>query len=598
MKKLMVLLLLVFASSYTTAQKTWSDPQITAKDIKAQIFYIASDQFKGRFTGSREIRKVSEYIKDQFESYGLKPLFEGSYFQKFPFIEKLNITAHNSFSITGIKNYKLHSDYITAPFSGKTNLTAGLVFGGYGISAPKLNYDDYAGLNVKGKIVIVMCYNPEHDSSTTEFDMYSSFRQKAATAKDKGAVGIIFVNGHSPKNDADELMELRYDGAPAIKDFAALNVKKSVIDELFKKQGLDFARYQEKIDNEKKPASFTFNDNLKAVIKTEVHEVENFGRNVAGYLEGNDPLLKDEYIIIGGHYDHLGIDQMKYASMYKGRTPKIHNGADDNASGTTGVLELAEKFASQKQQLKRSIIFITFSGEELGILGSTYFVNNPPVPTNKIVAMLNMDMIGRLSDKNELTVIGTGTSSRWKDLLNENNKYNFELKFSDAGTGGSDHQAFTNKNIPVLFFFTGMHPDYHKPSDDAEKINLIGEEQVVNYVYNIAYAIDNENTRPDFVKVEEPKMRGGGSSKVSVGTIPEFGYNGTGYKISGVTEGGAAQKGGMKAGDIIVKFGNKDIGNIYDFMYAIGKYNPGDSVDVTVLRDGKKLKLKLELQAK
>ncbi len=604
MKKLFVLLIVAFFSVQSFAQKTWSDPKITAKDIKAHVFYIASDQFKGRFTGTPEARKVGEYIKNQFESYGLKPVFNGSYFQKFPFVEKLQLTKNNSFTVTGLagkssaaKKYMLNKDYIDAPFSGKASLTADIVFVGYGISSPKLNYDDYEGIDVKGKIVIVMRYNPEHDSARSEFDQFSSFRQKASTAKDKGAAGIILVNGHLPKNDADELMELRYDGAPGDKEFPALDVKRIVIDEFFKNQGLDFAKYQEKIDAGKKPASFVF-DNLKAKIKTEVKEIENYGRNVAGYLEGNDPILKDEYIVIGGHYDHLGINQMRYASMYKGKKPEIHNGADDNASGTTGVLELAEKFASIKDQLKRSIIFMTFSGEELGILGSTYFVNNPPISLDKVVSMLNMDMVGRLDDKSDLTIIGAGTSSQWKDLLNKDNKYNFNLKFDDSGTGGSDHQSFSNKNIPVLFFFTGMHADYHRPTDDPEKINLEGEARVVNYVYDLAMAVDKEDNRPDFVKVKAPKMRGAGSSKVSVGTIPEFGYNGTGYKISGVTEGGSAQKGGMKAEDIIIKFGKKDIGNIYDFMYAMGNYNPGDTVDVVVLRDGKEVKLKLELQAK
>ncbi|MFA3781537.1 M28 family peptidase [Melioribacteraceae bacterium 4301-Me] len=598
MKKLFIAFLLIYTTSSAIAQKNWYNPQITPKDIKAHIFYIASDEFKGRFTGSKEIKIVGNYIKKQFESYGLKPLFNNSYFQEFPFIEKLTLTKNNTFSITGYKSLKLHENYITAPFSGKAELTAELVFAGYGISAPKLNYDDYDGIDVKGKVVIVMRYNPEHDSSTSQFDSYSSFRKKAANAKDKGAAGIIFVNGFFPKDDKDELMQLRYDGAPGMKDFAVLNVKRNIIDELFKKNGVDLSELQTKIDKEKKPASFYIDKKFNAIIKTEVREIQNYGRNVAGFLEGNDPKLKKEYIVIGAHYDHLGIDQMKYASMYKGDKPQIHNGADDNASGTCGVLELAEKFSSLKDQLKRSLIFIAFSGEELGILGSTYFVNNPPFSTDKIAAMLNMDMIGRLNEKNELTIIGTGTSTNWKNLLNKYNKYNFELKFSEAGTGGSDHQAFTNKNIPVLFFFTGMHSDYHKPTDDPEKINLNGEANVVNYVYDIAYSIDTVSNRPDFVKVEEPKMRGTGNTKVSVGTIPEFGYNGNGYKISGVTEGGAAQKAGMKGGDIIIKFGNKEVNNIYDFMYAIEKYNPGDSVDVIIIRDGKEIKLKLELQAK
>ena len=207
-------------------------------------------------------------------------------------------------------------------------------------------------------------------------------------------------------------------------------------------------------------------------------------------------------------------------------------------------------------------------------------------------------MIGRLNDEKSLTVIGAGTSSIWKNLLNEKNTYNFQLALNDGGSGGSDHQSFTNKNVPVLFFFTGTHTDYHKPSDDADKINLSGQEAVVNYVYDIANTIQGAENRPDFVKVEEPAQRNVPRSRVTVGTVPEFGYNGNGYKVSCVTEGGPAAKGGMIAGDIIIKFGSKTVNNIYDFMYAMGEYSPGDKVDVIVLREGKEVTLNLELTTK
>ncbi|MBI1938909.1 MAG: M28 family peptidase [Ignavibacteriales bacterium] len=598
--KRIILLLLFIISSITSAQRTWFDPQITAKDIKAHITYLASDDLKGRFTGSPEERIAGDYIKNQFSSSGLLPLFNGNFFQEFSFIESVELTDANglSFDINGVKKpLAVKKDYITAPFSGKGKVSAELVFVGYGISAPKLNYDDYDGIDVKGKIVVAMRYHAEHDSAKSEFDRYASFRQKASAARDKGAVGIIFVNGYLPHNDEDRLMELRYDGAAGIKDFSAVQIKRNIADEIFKSQNLNLADYQKQIDAQKKPASFVFK-NVKVELATEVKEIEKIARNVAGFLEGNDPQLKNEFLVIGAHYDHLGIDQYLTASMYKGSDKQIHNGADDNASGTTGLLELAEKFASIKNELKRSIIFIAFSGEELGLLGSTYFTNNCPIDLKNIAAMLNMDMIGRLNDEKSLTVIGAGTSSKWKELLNEKNKYELKLALNDSGSGGSDHQAFTNKNIPVLFFFTGTHSDYHKPSDDADKINTAGEELVANYVFDIADAIQTNTARPDYVKVEEPSNRGAARSKVTVGTVPEFGYNGSGYKISGVTEGGPAAKGGMKPGDVIIKFGAKTVNNIYDFMYAMGEFSPGDKVDVVVLRDGKEATLNLELIAK
>jgi hypothetical protein len=600
MKKILFLLFSLCITVNIYSQKNWKDSEITSKDIKAHLYYLASDEMKGRFSGSPEEIKSGDYIKTQFESYCLKPLFPNTYFQKFQFIEKVELTKSNKLEFT-INNKSieltLHKDFITAPFSGNSKISADVIFAGYGITSTKLNYDDYEGIDVNGKVVIVLRYHPEHDSSKSEFDRYSTYRQKASAARDKGAAGIIFVNGYEPRNNEDQLMELRYDGAGGIKDFPVLQMKRSMADELFKSQNLDFAQYQKKIDANKKPFSFLFK-NISVNLSTEVKEIEKTARNVVGILEGNDAKLKNEYIVIGAHYDHLGIDQLKSSSMYKGDDLQIHNGADDNASGTTGLLEIAEKFCALKSEIKRSIIFIAFSGEELGILGSTYFTNNSFVDIKNIVAMLNMDMVGRLNDEKSLTVIGAGTSSLWKNLLNEKNKYDLKLAFNDSGSGGSDHQAFTNKNIPVLFFFTGTHTDYHKPSDDADKINYDGTQSVLNFVYDVANAIQQFESKPDYVKVEEPSRREAVRTRVTVGTVPEFGYNGNGYKLSGVTEGGPAAKAGLKAGDIIIKFGSKAVNNIYDFMYAMGEFSPGDKVDVVVLRDGKELTINLELTSK
>jgi hypothetical protein len=601
MKRLSILILILFTFSIQ-AQNKIHNPEITAEEIKANVFYLASDAMKGRFTGSPEERKAGDYIKNEFQLYGLRPAFNGSWFQEFPFIEKVEMTKQNSLAleIKGKKqSLKAAKDFTTVAYSGNGKASGELVFAGYGISAPKLNYDDYAGIDVKGKIVVVMRYHPEHDSSRSEFDKYASFRNKATVAKEKGADAILLVNGFVPKNDDDPLMDLRYDGAPAMKDISVQHVKRNFVDDLFKAEGLSFAEVQKQIDNSKKPSSFQF-INSKASLSTDVKEIEKKGRNVAGIIEGSDPVLKNEYIVIGGHYDHLGIDQLKESSMDKSKEKKIHNGADDNASGATGVLEVAEKFASMQGLLKRSIIFAAFSGEELGILGSTYMTNNFPVDIKNVAAMLNMDMIGRLNEENSLTIIGSGTASMWKELLNQKNSYGFKLGMSDGGSGGSDHQAFSNKNIPVLFFFTGTHSDYHKPTDDAEKINFEGEAKVANYVFDIALELDKFDKRPVYVKVEEPAARagGGGRTRVSVGTVPEFGYNGNGYKLSGTTEGSPAAKAGMKAGDIIIKFGPKTVGNIYDFMYAVQDYKAGDKVDVVALRDGKEMTFNVELIAK
>jgi Zn-dependent M28 family amino/carboxypeptidase len=285
-------------------------------------------------------------------------------------------------------------------------------------------------------------------------------------------------------------------------------------------------------------------------------------------------------------------------SLYRGDEPQIHNGADDNASGTTGVLELAEKFASLKNKIKRSMIFVTFSGEELGLLGSAYFVNNLPIDSKNIVSMINLDMIGRLNDENQLIVYGTGTSGTYKDILNNSNHDSLKLAFNDEGYGPSDHSSFYGKEIPVLFFFTGTHTDYHRPSDDADKINSVGTEKVVKFVYEVTNKIAGADTKPDYVLV--PRKDGGtmGGWKVYVGTIPDYASNEEGFRISGVNEGSPAQKGGLKAGDIMTSFGGKKITNIYDYVYALQNFVPGDVVDVSVLRNNEKIDLKVELGAR
>ena len=599
MKTNLFLLLFLFALNFPPIYSQNIDsPEITAKEIQAHINYLASDELKGRFTGSPECYLAAEYIQKYFKEYSLHPLFNGSYYQEFPFISGVELNGDNSLSIKMKDkelNPKLNTEWITAPFSGNTSVSGDVVFAGYGISAPDLNYDDYNGIDVNGKVVIVMRYSPEYDNPHTKFNEFESFRYKTNVAREKGAAGIIFVNGHKPQDDEDKLMVLKYDGGAPITDIAAVQVKRNIIDQIFVENRLNFADYQDQISKDKKPASFEFKD-LYIKINTGVKQVEKISWNVGGYIEGSDPELKNQYVVIGAHFDHLGMGQV--GSLYRGKEPKIHHGADDNASGTAGVIELAEKFSSEKDKIKRSIIFITFSGEELGLLGSAYFVDHTPVPTKDMVTMLNMDMIGRLNTDNQLIVYGTGTSPNWKDLLNNDNKYDFKLTFHDEGFGPSDQSSFYGKNIPVLFFFTGTHPDYHRPTDTADKINNTGEEKVLDYVYDVATNIDELAATPVYVSVPRKQGENTGGWKVYVGTIPDYASNVEGFRLTGVSEGSPAQKAGLKGGDIMISFGGKKITNIYDYVYALQEFVPGDVVDIVVKRDGKEMTFKVELGAR
>jgi hypothetical protein len=595
MKKF-ILVLLLLITSFTAYSQNADNPEITSEEIQDHINYLASDELKGRDSGTEECLEAANYIANEFENYGLNPLFGESFLQEFPFISTIELTEKNNLIIINANkktNPKQNEEYITVPFSGNVDITGKLVFAGFGISAQDLNYDDYDGIDVNGKILVVMRNHPEPDSAHSGFDSYSPLRKKSSVARDKGAVGIIFVNPYEKFKEEDDLIEFEYDRGGVVSDFAVVNVKQNVIEQLFESEGLNFKEYYDKIIGSHKPASFEFK-NATAKIQTEIKEVEKTSWNVGGILEGNDPELKDEYLIIGAHFDHLGMGGEN--SLYKGK-PQVHNGADDNASGTTGVLELAEKFASQKDMVKRNIVFLTFSGEELGLLGSNYFVNNMPFLPEAAATMINMDMIGRLKDSS-LIVYGTGTSSNWKDILNKYNSYGFKLSFNDEGFGPSDHSSFYGKKSPVLFFFTGTHEDYHKPSDDSDKINSEGEEDILKYAYDIVMDIDQNTSRPDYLLVEKKESGKMFTRKVYVGTIPDFAGNVDGYKISGVSEGSPAQTAGLQGGDIIIKFGDKKISNIYDFTYALADFVPGDIVDVVVKRGEEELTFNVQLGTK
>ncbi len=588
------ILLLSFVSFNLIAQNVDSD-EITAAEVKQHIYYLASDELKGRDTGSKEIHEAAEYIENEFKEYGLTPLFDNSYFQEFPFIAKIELTGNNSLTFkTNNESIKpgLETDYITVPFSGDATINGDMVFAGFGISAPDLDYDDYSGIDVKDKIVIVFREHPDVKNPHSKFDAYSSLRKKSAVARDKGASGIIFVNGFDEFKKEDDLVEFNYDYGGAITDFAVIDVKRNMISKVFEMNGKNLEEVYKNIVEDKKPQSFSL-INSQAELSTGIKEVEKISWNVGGYLEGNDPELKNDYIIVGAHFDHLGMGGPN--SLYRGKDPQIHNGADDNASGTAGVLELAEKFASIKDQLKRTMVFVTFSGEELGLLGSAYFVNHSPVPNEDVDVMVNMDMIGRLNNENSLIVYGTGTSSNWKEILNETNSDSLKLTFNDEGYGPSDQSSFYGKKIPVLFFFTGTHEDYHKPTDDADKINYPGEEEVLKYVYRVIEDIDHTQSKADYLLVEKKDAGQMPGRKVYVGTVPDFAGDADGYKISGVSDGSPAQIAGLQGGDIITQFGDKKISNIYDFTYALADYLPGDKVKVVVKRGEEEKTFEVEL---
>jgi hypothetical protein len=300
-------------------------------------------------------------------------------------------------------------------------------------------------------------------------------------------------------------------------------------------------------------------------------------------------------VVIGAHYDHLGYGE-DGNSLYTGKDRKIHPGADDNASGTAALLEMG-RLLKKTKGLGSNYLLVAFSGEESGLIGSKYFVEHPPVALSKISYMLNMDMVGRLNDSTHaLTIGGYGTSPQWPALINNTlNKKLFDLHVDSSGTGPSDHTSFYLKSIPVLFFFTGIHSDYHRPSDQADKINYTGELEVVHLVYAITQKMDGMN-KPPFTRTRDKQFGETPAFNVTLGFMPDYSYSGSGVRIDAISEGRPAEKAGLKAGDVIVKLGNYPINSLQTYMEALGKFNRGDETQVVILRGSETIKAPVQFK--
>ncbi|MCH7686511.1 MAG: M20/M25/M40 family metallo-hydrolase, partial [Planctomycetes bacterium] len=391
----------------------------------------------------------------------------------------------------------------------------------------------------------------------------------------------------------DVLMKFGYNGYGKENAIPIVHITQAACDTLLKatlKKTL--SDIEAEIDKSLKPQSAVLTGwTVKG--ETAVERVREEVKNVVGVIEAEGPLA-NETIVIGAHYDHLGLG--KYGSLSPG-VKEVHNGADDNGSGTAGLLELARRFAARKVKLPRRIVFIAFTAEELGLIGSARYVKNPVFPLENTIAMFNMDMIGRMKN-NKLIVFGSGTSPRWQKVLeryNEDSNLGLELTFKPEGFGPSDHSSFYGKKIPVLHFFTGIHNDYHRPSDDWEKINVEGMQRVVDLLEDIIVATAETKERPQYVAVKGRANIQRSGSRPYFGSIPDFSSEQEGYSLSGVGPGSPAEKGGLKGGDSIIEFGKNKITDLSDFDLALRKFSAGDVIEVTVLRNGKKVKLKVTL---
>ncbi|MBK8519370.1 MAG: M28 family peptidase [Chitinophagaceae bacterium] len=542
MKRILWLLLLV--STICTAQKS-KKSQIKAQikadkmvmaALQSHIGFLADDKLEGRRTGSAGEKIAYEYISKKMEEAGLVPKGEqGTFIQQFEVQEGREIKPATSLSINDFI-LRLNIDYFPLSFSGNGKVTSSAA-----MAMPQSESVWFLDL----KEIL------EQNKNNPHFDLEDAIVKKTDKVAGKGAAALLIYNSSDIKDS------LRFD--PKSKT-AAAKIPVLFISGDMKKKFL--------------------NDEIGFVdykLEVSIGNKKRMGHNVIGYIDNGAA----NTIILGAHYDHLGYGE-DHNSLYAGSVPMIHNGADDNASGTAALIELSRQLKQSKLK-NNNYLFIAFSGEELGLFGSKYYTEHPTADLTKTNYMINMDMIGRLNDSTHgFTIGGYGTSPVWGQQLSATDNY-FKINFDSSGTGPSDHTSFYRKDIPVLFFFTGAHSDYHKPSDDADKINYTGQLMLLKYIYGVIEKT-NDKGKLAFTKTREAQQMGKRSFSVSMGIMPDYTFSGTGVRADGISEGKPAQKAGLKTGDVITQIGDYKIPDVQAYMQSLGKFKKGDATKVIVKR--------------
>ena len=594
-----------FASAAAERKVGERDSEVSAERIARHVEFLASDKLQGRRAGTPAADQAAEYIARQFRGFNLKPAATAGFLQTFTFVASVRLGAGNSFQMTApgmSRPFKVTDDFMPLAFSSSSRASGQVIFAGFGIGAPELQYDNFSGMDVTGKIVMVMRGSPEGDNPHGRFSDYTSvgleIQKKTLKAREKGASGIIFVSDEERFSE-DRLSRLHHDLNFLDAGIPAIAVTQQVAQAILSAGGSTLAELEKRARETAAPSVVR---GVEIEFKTDVVKVEGKAENVIGLLQGSDPVLSSEFIVIGAHYDHLGLGGSE--SLAARPEGQIHHGADDNASGTSVLIELARVMSADRSRFKRSIVFIAFSGEELGLLGSGAYTKNPAVPLKSTVAMLNMDMVGRLRN-GSLFVGGVGTSPAWQPLLDKLNgngraasgengyRSRFQLGIGLDGFGPSDHQSFYVKDLPVLFFFTGSHDDYHKPSDTADKINSEGASQIGEFVRRITVEIANEPQRIAFTRVKTESKPSGRGFSVYLGTVPNYSDQSDGLKLDGVRAGSPAERAGLQAGDVVTKLGSVPVKNVYDYTYALGELKAGEEIEVVLRREGREVRLKL-----
>ena len=673
LRLLLALALLAPSAFAQSASKPAAAPDV--ERLRADVTYLASEKLEGRRTGSQGAQEAARYVAREFMRAGLRPagntptddLTETSYFQEFPYVSGVELGQGNELEATrqadaGVPlaiDFKVGEDWMPLGFGSNGKAEAPVAFVGYGIKAAEQNQDDYKGVDVKGKVAIAFAGTPDGDSPHGRFTRAGELRFKAAAARAAGAKALVIIAADEEFKQ-DRLARLRFDNAGGDAGLPVAVISRPSAAKILGLVGppllAEFERSLRRGGGGGPVAVVQDAELGKGVVlslSADVVRKNAPAANVVGVLEGSDPKLKSEAIVIGAHYDHLGRGGEGSGSL--GREGEVHYGADDNASGTAGLLELARLFAAEKEKMRRTVVFVAFGGEEEGLIGSSHYVQNPARPLEQTVAMLNMDMIGRLRG-GALSVGGVGTAAELRSIVEEANKgYKvtvyppaggdgkpegevkdpnvkvsekvksdreakarvpeadpivitgtngqtvvtarpvelFTLRLSEDGFGPSDHSSFYARRVPVLFFFTGGHEDYHKPTDTADRVNYEGEAQILGLVRDIVRRLQERDARPTYAVAKSDGNVRAATFRVSLGVMPSYAESTDGLRLDSVREGSPAAAAGIKAGDKIVKLAGRDIRNVYDYTQALSEMKAGQAYEVELLRDGQRLTLKV-----
>jgi aminopeptidase YwaD len=655
-KVLSLALIFALAPGVFAQQRRVDESAPNVERLREYVSYLASDKLEGRRTGTAGANAAAEYVAREFARLGLRrsmgrdlpgmSILEADsprrYMQEFPFVAGVELGKNNSMLFTpGAQSpvvegqtasaqaaatraaslaLRAGEDWMPLGFSASAKLmSVPATFVGYGIKADELSYDDYAGALVKNRIAVALSGTPDGDNPHGQFARRADVRWKAIAAREQGAAALLIVSEEENFKD-DRLSSLNYDNSAGEAGLPVAVISRQAAARLFGLGGsAQLGEFERKFRELRTPARMgpiTGQTDVKITTKpelnftlslsTDIVRREAPAYNVAGILEGSDPELKSEVIVIGAHYDHLGRGG---EGSLAARSGEIHHGADDNASGVAGLLELARIFSRERQRMKRTLVFVAFSGEEEGLLGSNYFVNHPVLPLAQPVAMINMDMIGRMKE-NKLIIGGVGTAQEWREwieagntkVVTSRNSYGlkaatvtgkFTLSLNEDGYGPSDHSSFYARQVPVLFFFTGTHEDYHKPTDTADKINYEDEARIVSFVANIVRSIDGNARRPTYTVARSESQGRSLGFRVYLGTIPNYSESNDGLRLDGVREDSPAAKAGLKAGDRITRMAGREVHNVYDYTYALSEMKAGQEYEVEIVRGTETLKLKI-----